>query len=49
LLQSAYSDYQIGPLENLHQPVKNAPLVVLGARLKVYFQYLLRFADRLKS
>jgi hypothetical protein len=49
LLQSAYSDYQIGPLENLHQPVKNTPLVVLGARLKVYFQYSLRFADRLNS
>jgi len=49
LLQSAYSDYQIGPLENLHQPIKNTPLVVLGARLKVYFQYSLRFADRLKG
>jgi len=49
LLQSAYSDYQIGPFENLHQPVKNTPLVILGARLKVYFQYSLRFADRLKS
>jgi hypothetical protein len=49
LLQSAYSDYQIGPLENLHQPVKNTPLVVLGAGLKVYFQYSLRLADRLKS
>jgi cell division protein FtsB len=49
LLQSAYSDYQIGPFENLHQPVKNTPLVILGARLKVYFQYSLRFADRLNS
>jgi len=49
LLQSAYSNYQIGPYENLHQPVKNTPLVVLGERLKVFFQYSLRFADRLKS
>jgi hypothetical protein len=49
LLQSAYSDYQIGPFENLHQPVKNTPLIVLGARLKVFFQYSLRLADRLKS
>jgi len=49
LLQSAYSNYQIGPFENLHQPVKNTPLVVLGERLKVFFQYSLRFADRLKS
>ena len=48
MLQSAYRDYQIGPFENLHQPVKNTPLVVLRARLKVYLQYLLRFADRLK-
>jgi hypothetical protein len=48
LLQSTYSDYQIGPFENLHQPVKNAPLVVLGARLKIFFQYLLRSADRMK-
>jgi hypothetical protein len=47
LLQSAYSNYQIGPFENLHQPVKNTPLAVLGARLKVFFRYLLRFADRL--
>jgi hypothetical protein len=49
LLQSPYSDYQIGPFENLHQPVKNTPLVVLRARLKVFLQYSLRFADRLKS
>jgi hypothetical protein len=48
LLQSAYRDYQIGPFENLHQLVENAPLVVLGARFKIFFQYSLRFADRLK-
>jgi hypothetical protein len=34
--------------ENLNQLVENAPLVVLGARLKIFFQYLLRFADRPK-
>jgi hypothetical protein len=48
LLQSAYGDDQIGPFENLHQFVKNAPLVVLGAWLKISFQYSLRFPDRLK-
>jgi hypothetical protein len=45
LLQSAYSDYQIGPFENLHQLVENTPLVGVGAGLKVCFQYALRFAD----
>jgi hypothetical protein len=49
LLQWAYSDDQIGPFENPHQPVENAPLVVLRAGLKVIFQYSLRFADVLKS
>jgi hypothetical protein len=48
LRQSTYSDYQIGPFENLHQLLENEPLVVLGARLKIFFQYSLRFADRLK-
>jgi hypothetical protein len=49
LLQSAQSDRQSGPFENFHQPVENTPLVVLGARLKVFLQYVLRLADRLKS
>jgi hypothetical protein len=44
LLQSAYSDYQIGALENFHQLVEDA-LIVLGPRL----QYELRFANRMKS
>jgi hypothetical protein len=48
LLQSAYSDYQIGPFENLHQLVENTSLVVLWARLKIFIQYSLRFAYRLK-
>jgi hypothetical protein len=39
LLQSAYSDYQIGAFENFHQLVEDA-LIVLGPRLKlkVFFQ-----------
>jgi hypothetical protein len=48
LLQSVYSDYQTGPFENLHQLVENAPLAVLATRRKVFFQYSLGFADRLK-
>jgi hypothetical protein len=48
LLQSAYSDYQIRPFENLHQLVENTSLVVLWARLKIFIQYSLRFAYRLK-
>jgi hypothetical protein len=47
LLQSAYSDYQIGPFESFHQLVEDA-LIVLG-RLKVFFQYELRFANCMKS
>jgi hypothetical protein len=46
LLQSAYSDYQIGAFENFHQLVEDR-LVVLGPRLKVFFQYELRFANRI--
>jgi len=49
LLQSAYSNYQIGPFKNFHQPVRNTPLVVLEARPKVFFQHSLRFADGAKS
>jgi len=48
LLQSTYGDNQIRPFEDLHQLVENAPLAVLGARLKIFFQYSLGFADRLK-
>jgi hypothetical protein len=44
LLESAYSDYQIGAFENFHQLVEDA-LIVLGPRL----QYELRFANRMKS
>jgi len=49
LLQAPYSDYQIGPFENLHQLIENTPLVGVGAGLKVFFQYALRFADCPKS
>jgi hypothetical protein len=48
LLQSAYSEHQIGAFENFHQPVED-PLVVLRPRLEVFFQYELRFANRLNS
>jgi hypothetical protein len=48
LLQAAYSDYQIGAFENFHQLVENT-LVVLRPRPKVFFQYELRFANRLES
>ena len=47
-LQAAYSDYQIGAFENFHQLVEDT-LIVLRPRLKVFFQYELRFVDRLKS
>ena len=48
MLQSTYCNDQIGPFENLHQLVENAPLVILRARLEVFFQYSLRFANCLK-
>jgi hypothetical protein len=47
-LQAAYSDYQIGAFENLHQPVEDT-LIVLRPGPKVVFQYELRFVNRLKS
>ena len=48
LLQAAYSDYQIGAFENFHQLVEDT-LIVLRPGLKVFFQYELRFVNRLKS
>jgi hypothetical protein len=47
-LQAAYSDYQIGAFENFHQLVEDT-LIVLRPGPKVFFQYELRFVDRLKS
>ena len=47
-LQAAYSDYQIGAFENFHQPVEDT-LIVLRPGPKVFFQYELRFANRLQS
>ena len=38
LLQSAYSEYQIGAFKNFHQLVEDA-LIVLRPRLKVFVQY----------
>jgi hypothetical protein len=46
LLQAAYRDYQIGAFE--HQPVEDT-LIVLRPGPKVFFQYELRFVNRLKS
>jgi hypothetical protein len=47
-LQAAYSDNQIGAFENFHQLVKDA-LIALRPGPKVFFQYELRFVNRLKS
>jgi hypothetical protein len=48
LLQAAYSNHQIGTFENFHQLVEDT-LMVLRPGPKVFFQYELRFVDRLKS
>jgi hypothetical protein len=48
LLQSTYGDDQLGSFENFHQLVEYA-LIVLRARLKIFLQYALRFANGLKS
>jgi hypothetical protein len=48
LLQAAYSNYQIGAFENFHQLVEYT-LIVLRPGPKVFFQYELRFVNRLKS
>jgi hypothetical protein len=47
-LQAAYSDYQLGVFENFHQLVEDT-LMVLRPGPKVFFQYELRFVNRLKS
>ena len=48
LLQAAYSDNQIGAFENFHQSVEDT-LIVLRPGPKVFFEYELRFINRLKS
>ena len=48
MLQAAYSNYQIGPFENFHELVEDM-LIVLRPGPKVFFQYELRFVNRLKS
>ena len=48
LLQAAYSNYQIGAFENFDQLVEDM-LIVLRPGPKVFFQYELRFVNRLKS
>ncbi|SDS27784.1 hypothetical protein [Bradyrhizobium canariense] len=47
-LPSTYGDDQIRPIEHFHQLVEEA-LIVVGARLKIFFQNALCFADGLKS
>ncbi|MEY9459761.1 MULTISPECIES: hypothetical protein [Bradyrhizobium] len=41
MLQPSYGDHQIGPLKKLHQLVEDHPLIVEGARLKVFIHYAL--------
>jgi hypothetical protein len=48
LLQAAHSHYQIGAFENFHELVEDM-LIVLRPGPKVFFQYELRFINRLKS
>jgi len=48
LLQAAYSNYHIGAFENFHELVEDM-LIVLRPGPKVFFQYELRFVNRLKS
>jgi hypothetical protein len=48
LLQAAYSNDQIGAFENFHELVEDM-LIVLRPGPKVFFQYELRFVNRLKS
>jgi hypothetical protein len=47
LLQAAHSNHQIGAFENFHQLVEDM-LIVLRPGPKVFFQYELRFVNRLK-
>jgi hypothetical protein len=48
LLQAAHSHNQIGAFENFHELVEDM-LIVLRPGPKVFFQYELRFVNRLKS
>ena len=48
MLQAAYSNDQIGAFENFHELVEDM-LIVLRPGPKVFFQYELRFVNRLKS
>jgi len=47
-LHAVYSNHQIGAFENFHQPVED-PFIVLRPGPKVFFEYELRFINRLKS
>ncbi len=48
LLQSTHGDNQLRPFKNFDQFVEDA-LIIVWARLKIFFQYALRFANGLKS
>ncbi|MEH2609986.1 hypothetical protein [Bradyrhizobium sp. AZCC 1693] len=48
MLQAAHSNHQIGAFENFDELVEDM-LIVLRPRPKVFFQYELRFVNRLKS
>ena len=48
MLETAYSDYQIGPLENFHQLVEDT-LVIVRSGLEVLLQYALRLDNGLKG
>ena len=48
MLQAAYSNDQIGAFENFHELFEDM-LIVLRPGPKVFFQYELRFVNRLKS
>jgi hypothetical protein len=48
LPQAAHGDHQIRPLEDFHQLVENA-LMVVRPRLEVFLQYALRLDDGLEG
>lgn len=48
LLQSTYSNDQGRAFENFYQLIEDRR-IILGTGLKVFFQYKLRFANRLQG
>jgi hypothetical protein len=47
-LQAIDRNNKVGPLEHLNQPLKNALIIIVWARLQVFFKDALRVADGLK-